>query len=340
MSVNNFFKISEPIKLSFILEKTDSSTIESIYNDMLIYSVSSSQNATENDLTFLSGNGNIKDIGTLNAKACFITSDILQKLPNSVIPIITKNPELSFAKALALFYPDASSKIGSGKISKDAIIEEGVLIEEGATIESGAVIKSGVEIGSLSVISSNVVIESNVKIGRNCFIGSNSSIMCAIIGDNVTVHPGVRIGQDGFGYVASKNGFVKFPQIGKVIIQDNVEIGSNSTIDRGALEDTVIGEGSKLDNLVHIGHNVSIGRYCGLAGQVGISGSVKIGDGVMFGGQAGVIPHISIGNNVQIAAGSGVMHNVNDAERIAGRPHRSIDKYLREIKALARLSRK
>ncbi|MBT4204116.1 MAG: UDP-3-O-(3-hydroxymyristoyl)glucosamine N-acyltransferase [Rhodobiaceae bacterium] len=340
MSVNKFFQISKPISLSLIIELTGSHTIKSVNTDIFIENVSSSQTATERDLTFLSGNANIKNISILNAKACFITPDLIKKLPNSVIPIITNNPELSFATVLSLFYPGGKATKGSGKISKDAIIEKGVLIEEGVTIEHGAVLKTGVEIGASSIISSNVVIENNVSIGRNCFIGSNSSIMCTLIGDNVIIHPGARIGQDGFGYVLSESGFVKFPQIGKVVIQDNVEIGANSTIDRGALEDTIIGEGSKLDNLVHVAHNVSIGRYCGVAGQVGISGSVKVGDGVMFGGQAGVIPHLSIGNNAQIAAGSGIMHNVNDAERVAGRPHRSIDKYLREVKALARISRK
>jgi len=340
MPINNFFKKTKPIPLSFILEMTNSYTNDSNDSDVLIANITSSQNSSEDDLTFLSGRSNIKNINSLNAKACFITVDFLEKLPNSIIPIITDNPELSFARVLALFYPDAVGTHGSGKISKDAIIEKGVVIEGDVTIEPGAVIKAGAEIGFSSVISSNVVIENNVKIGRNCFIGSNCSVMCALLGDNIIIHPGVRIGQDGFGYVASDHGFVKFPQIGRVIIQDNVEIGSNSTIDRGALEDTIIGEGSKLDNLVHIAHNVSIGRYCGLAGQVGVSGSVKIGDGVMFGGQAGVIPHLTIGNNAQIAAGSGIMHNVNIGERVAGRPHRSIDKYLREIKALARIARK
>jgi UDP-3-O-[3-hydroxymyristoyl] glucosamine N-acyltransferase len=177
-------------------------------------------------------------------------------------------------------------------------------------------------------------------IGHNARIGSNCTLQNCILGNNVIIHPGVRIGQDGFGYSFGDGILKKFPHIGRVIIQDSVEIGSNTTIDRGSLNDTTIGEGTKIDNLVQIGHNVTIGQNCAIAGQVGISGSVSIGNNVMIGGQSGVKQHRKIGDNVQIGAGSGVMNSIPSNQRVAGNPARKLESYLSEIKTISRIARK
>ena len=177
-------------------------------------------------------------------------------------------------------------------------------------------------------------------IGHNALIGSNCSLQNCIIGNNVIIHPGVKIGQDGFGYGLADGRLKKFPHIGRVLVQDNVEIGSNTTVDRGSLNDTIIGEGTKIDNQVQIAHNVKIGQNCAIAGQVGISGSVNIGNNVMIGGQVGIKQHRKIGDNVEIAAGSGVTLSIPSNQKVAGSPARKLGTYLSEIKTISRIARK
>jgi UDP-3-O-[3-hydroxymyristoyl] glucosamine N-acyltransferase len=191
-----------------------------------------------------------------------------------------------------------------------------------------------VSIGSGSTISANSVIGAGCKIGRDCIIAPNVSVTYALLGNRVYLHPGVRIGQDGFGFVPGPAGLEKVPQLGRVIIQDNVEIGANTTIDRGSLSDTVIGEGTKIDNLVQVAHNVKIGRHCVIAAHTGISGSVTIGDMAMIGGRVGLADHINIGSRVQIAAASGVMNDIPDGERWGGLPARPLKQWFRDIATL------
>jgi UDP-3-O-[3-hydroxymyristoyl] glucosamine N-acyltransferase len=178
-----------------------------------------------------------------------------------------------------------------------------------------------------------------VAIGRNCYIGAQASVIHALLGDRVILHPGVRIGQDGFGFAMGREGHLKVPQIGRVIIQDDVEIGANSCIDRGALKDTIIGEGTKIDNLVQIGHNVVIGRHCVIVGQCGISGSSQLDDFVVMGGQAGIVGHIRVGAGAQIAGASHVKDNLPPGARVAGTPARPFRQWARESYMLARLVR-
>jgi UDP-3-O-[3-hydroxymyristoyl] glucosamine N-acyltransferase len=178
-----------------------------------------------------------------------------------------------------------------------------------------------------------------VRIGRDCSIGAHAAITHALIGDRVIVHPGCAIGQDGFGFTRGPRGAQKVPQLGRVIIQDDVEIGANTTIDRGAIRDTVIGEGTKIDNLVQIAHNVSIGRHCLLAAQVGISGSTTVEDGVIMAGQVGVADHLTIGAGAMLGAQAGLMHNVPPGERWGGTPARLGKQWLREVATLERLAR-
>jgi UDP-3-O-[3-hydroxymyristoyl] glucosamine N-acyltransferase len=212
-------------------------------------------------------------------------------------------------------------------------------LESGVTIDPGAVIGPRAEIGAGTVIAAGAVVGPNVHIGRDCAIGAGVSIIHALIGDRVIIHPGCRIGQDGFGYLMGAAGHVKIPQIGRVIIQDDVEIGANTTIDRGAMSDTVIGEGTKIDNLVQIAHNVLIGRHCVLASQTGISGSAVIGDNVMTGGQVGIADHVTIGAGAALGAKAGVMHDVPPGARWVGAPAKPVKQFFREVAALERLAR-
>ena len=336
-----FYSYHGPINLAKILNtvlpnyKHDPS-----FGEIIITGVDSIENATKNEITYLSDKSYYNESIRINAAACLITDNLKHLLPSDVIPIITKYPDYVMTDVIDLFYKEIDHN-HTGKISNNALLDKEILIEENITINPGVVVKSGTTIGKNSYIDSNTVIGRNVLIGRNVCIGSNCSIKNCLIGDNVIIHSGVCIGQDGFGYVNNDEElFKKYPHIGKVIIQNNVEIGSNTTIDRGTLNDTIIGEGTKIDNQVQVAHNVIIGENCALAGQVGISGSVRIGNNVLIGGKAGIKQHITIGDNMIIAAGAAVTRSFSSNKKIAGNPAQEIKAYHRELKTISRLSRK
>jgi UDP-3-O-[3-hydroxymyristoyl] glucosamine N-acyltransferase len=263
-------------------------------------------------------------------------------LPSRVSVLTVREPYRAFVEVARTLFPDAlrpSSLFEASGVTAGAHVHPSARLENGVTVDPGAVIGAGAEIGSGTVIGAGATIGTKVRIGRDCAIGPNASILHTLIGDRVIIHPGCAIGQDGFGFVRGPRGAHKIPQVGRVIIQDDVEIGANSTIDRGAIRDTVIGEGSKIDNMVHIAHNVSIGRHCLLAGQVGISGSTTVEDGVIMGGQAGVADHLTVGAGAMLGAKAGVMSDVPPGARWAGYPARSAKRWLREMLMLERLAR-
>ncbi len=208
--------------------------------------------------------------------------------------------------------------------------------DDTVVLEPGVVLGKGVRIGRGTRIGANTVIGPGVQIGRDCQIASNVSIGFALIGDRVRLYGGARIGEAGFGAAGSSTGPVDIPQLGRVIIQDGVTVGANSCIDRGAYDDTVIGENTKIDNLVMIGHNCVIGRNVLMAAHTGISGSVTVGDNVMFGGRAGVGDHISIGTGARVAAGAGVLADIPPGETWSGYPAKPLRQSLREAIWLAK----
>jgi UDP-3-O-[3-hydroxymyristoyl] glucosamine N-acyltransferase len=316
---------------NYIFDKT--------FHDVFIHGVDNIENAGKNEVTYLSNKSYYNASLQIKAAACFVTEDLKYLLPNHVFPILTNSPESVIIDVINLFYKDIDSN-PSNQISSLAILDENIHLEDNITINPGVVVKTGCSIGKNSFIDSNSVIGSNVTIGRNVLIESNCSIKNCLIGDNVIIHSGVCIGQDGFGYSMASNKLKKIPHIGKVIIQNNVEVGSNSSIDRGSMNDTIVGDGTKIDNLVQIAHNVIIGENCIIAGQVGISGSVRIGNNVMIGGQVGIKQHRKIGDNVQIAAASGVTRSIPSNKRIAGNPAKDIEAHHIELKSISRLTRK
>jgi UDP-3-O-[3-hydroxymyristoyl] glucosamine N-acyltransferase len=251
------------------------------------------------------------------AGACLTNRSLAQFVPSSVALLIVEKPFDAFVTVARVLFPDAlrpsSLFAGNGAaagVAPGAVMHPSARLESGVTVDPGAVIGAGAEIGSGTVIGANAVIGPHVRIGRDCAIGPNVSIAHALMGDRVTVHAGCRIGQDGFGFAVGREPRRKLPQVGRVIIQDDVEIGAGACIDRGGLRDTIIGEGTKIDNQVQVGHNVIIGRHCLLVAQVGIAGGVVIDDHVVLGGQVCVADHLTIGEGAKIAAQSGIVADV------------------------------
>ena len=297
--------------------------------------------AAPSDLTFFDNKHYATAAGATHAGACFTTAALAKHLPAHVPVLVTPMPYRAFIMVVRELFPCAlrpSSLAEAGTVA-GAHVHPTARLENDVTIEPGAVIGPRAEIGGGSVIGATAVIGSEVRIGRNCSIGAGSVITDALIGDRVIIHPGCKIGQDGFGFVMGGQGHLKVPQIGRVIIQDDVEIGAGTTIDRGAIRDTMIGEGTKIDNLVQVGHNVSIGRCCVVAAQSGISGSSTLGDFVALGGSVGVSDHATIGEGAQLAAASNVHTNVPPGARWGGTPAKPVKLWFREMVTLARLAR-
>ncbi|MER2534586.1 MAG: UDP-3-O-(3-hydroxymyristoyl)glucosamine N-acyltransferase [Rhizobiaceae bacterium] len=310
--------------------------------DVEIDGIASAADGGEGKLVFVEGRRNAALAEEARAAAILCSEDLASRADPAMAILVTSRPQAAFAKVgRSLFRGSApGAQTAETGISPLARVDPSARVEPGAIIEAGAVVGPRAAVGTGTVIASNAVIGPSCQIGRDGYVGANASIECALIGDRVVIHAGAVIGRAGFGFVPGPNGPERVPQIGRVIIQNDVEIGANTTVDRGALADTVIGEATKIDNLVQIAHNVRIGRGCLIAGHCGLSGSVTLGDQVMLGGRVGIADHITVGSRVQIAAAAGVMNDIPDGQRWAGAPAMPIRDFFRQVAAVQGLARK
>ncbi len=295
--------------------------------------------ADSDQVSFLDNRKYIDDFTKSSAGVCLVSPDHAARAPDGMALLVTDEPYRGYARVAAAFYPrenNAHGLDGADGIDKSAMIGKGCRIAPSAVIGAKAEIGEGCRIGPHSAIGPGVVV------GPGGVIASNATLTHCIIGANAVIHPGVRIGQDGFGFAIASgpDGHLKVPQLGRVVIGEDVEIGANSTIDRGSAPDTVIGDGTKIDNLVQIGHNVRIGGNCMVVSQVGVSGSTTIGDFVMLGGQAGLAGHLAIGDGVRVAAKAGVIGDIEPGLTVGGFPARPRMEWLRSLAVLRRLAKK
>ncbi|OYW14065.1 MAG: UDP-3-O-(3-hydroxymyristoyl)glucosamine N-acyltransferase [Rhodospirillales bacterium 12-54-5] len=329
-----FFTNHGPFSVSALAEATGATLPDGADAARMISEVAPLDRAGVSDISFFDNSKYIEQFHKSSAGACFVRAKFAAEAPAGMITLITEEPYRCYALVAQKFYPAARPVAG---IHSTAAIDPTAKIGDGATIEAGAVIHANVVIGSRSSVGANSVIHAGVTIGDDSHIGALTSISHTLIGDRVLIHRGVHIGQDGFGFALGRDGHIKVPQLGRVVIENDVEIGSGTTIDRGTGPDTLIGEGTKIDNLVQIGHNVHIGRRAVIVAQCGISGSTRIGDGAVLAGQAGLAGHIKIGAGAKIAAKSGVMGDIPNGASYGGYPAVPVNDWHRQTIAIHRL---
>lgn len=333
---HRFFTNHGPFTAQEIAAATGASLGDHVNAQLSLADVAPLDRATANDLSFFDNPKYLEQFTNSQAGACFTKGKYASLAPHGMVLLVSADPYRSYALAAKKFYPNnqKTSGISDGaNIHSEAHISPGVSIAAGAWVGAGADIASGVTIGVNTVIGEGVIIGKDTSIGALC------SISHSLIGERVIIHRGVHIGQDGFGFALGREGHIKVPQLGRVVIGNDIEIGSGTTIDRGTGTDTVIGDGTKIDNLVQIGHNVHIGKRAVIVSQVGISGSTHIGDGAVIGGQVGIAGHLKIGAGARIAAQSGVMTDIPPGASYGGSPAVPSMEWRRQIIALTRLSK-
>jgi UDP-3-O-[3-hydroxymyristoyl] glucosamine N-acyltransferase len=284
-------------------------------------------------VSFLSDPRYRDELTTAKASACFLRDNQAELAPAGCAVLVTPEPQAAWARAAARLHRPRRFAAAGPAIHPTAVLETGVVLGP------GVVVGPNVRIGADTEVGPNTVIGPGVSIGRGGVIGANVTIGCALIGDRVRILAGAVIGEAGFGVAAGRTGAIDIPQLGRVILQDGVTVGANSCIDRGAWDDTVVGENTKIDNLVQIAHNVRLGRSCALAAHTGISGSVVAGDGVQFGGRAGIADHVKIGDGARVAAAAGLMRDIPAGESWGGFPAMPARQWMRQVAWLARASR-
>ncbi len=303
--------------------------------ERLFSGVAPLQSAGPDEVSFLDNRRYAGLLAATAAGAVILHPEFAAGVPAGTEVIATTEPYVGWAKVAALFHPPVAAAAGA---HRSAIIDPAALVDPSAEIGPGVVIGAGAEIGAGCVIGPLAVIGAGVVLGAGCRIGAHATISHAILGRHCVIYPGACLGQDGFGFAITKAGFVPVPQLGRVLLGDGVEIGANTTIDRGSAQDTVIGDGVHIDNLVQIGHNVSIGRGAVIVAQAGVSGSTSIGDQVMIAAQAGLTGHLTIGRGARIGAQSGVMADVAPGEEVLGAPAQPAKAFFREVVTLRKLA--
>jgi UDP-3-O-[3-hydroxymyristoyl] glucosamine N-acyltransferase len=343
MAQPTFFKQPPSSTLADIAALTKAHLVDPSCANRQVTGLASLDEAGPTHLTFFDNLKYADQLALTKAGACLVSERFEATVPPHVTVLRTTHPFREFVKVARELYSEAlrpQSWFGNAGIAPSAIIDPTAHLEDGVIVDPLAVIGPKVEIGAGTVIGAGAVIGAEVRIGRDCNVGAKCAIQCALIGNNVLIHPGCSIGQDGYGFIFfGSDGHLKVPQTGRVLIQNNVEIGAGTTIDRGSLRDTVIGEGTKIDNQVQIGHNVTIGRHCLLAAQIGLAGSLTIGDNVALGAKVGVNNHLHIGDGAQVTAMSAVKDDIPANGRWGGHFAKPTKQWFREIIAVERLVR-
>ncbi|MBX9843133.1 MAG: UDP-3-O-(3-hydroxymyristoyl)glucosamine N-acyltransferase [Xanthobacteraceae bacterium] len=337
-----FFSAESSLTVGEIATLTGSEPRAGAELDRRITNIAPIDLAGPSDLTFLDNFNFTGELKTTRAGAILISARFEAQAPAHLTVLRSREPYKAFVLVTQKFYQSSlrpGSPYGDHGVAPGATVHRTAKIAEGVTIDPGAVIGAGADIGPGTIISANAVIGAGVKIGRDCTVGANSTITHSVLGNRVIVHPGCHIGQDGFGYVPTREGQIKVPQIGRVVLHDDVEIGAGTNIDRGGIRDTVIGAGTKIDNLVQIGHNVTVGNNCTIVAQSGLSGSVTLEDNVVLAARVGIIPHITVGKGAVLAARSTVIRDVPAGERWGGFPNaKPLKEFFREMVVLERLA--
>jgi UDP-3-O-[3-hydroxymyristoyl] glucosamine N-acyltransferase len=328
-----FFEDLGPVTLQDLAELTGAALADPRTGTVMITLAAPLGRAVEGAVGFLSDRRYLDELATTRASACFLRADQAALAPARCAALVTPEPQAAWARAAGRLHRPWRMTAGDPLIHPSAELGEGVVLSAGVVVGKNARVGRDTEVGP------NTVIGAGVTLGRGCFVGSNVSIGFALIGDNVRILSGAVIGEAGFGVAAGRAGAVDIPQLGRAILQDGVTVGANSCIDRGAWDDTVVGENTKIDNLVQVAHNVRLGRSCALAAHTGISGSTVVGDGVQFGGRAGVADHVTIGDGARIAAAAGVMRDLPAGETWGGMPAQPVRQWMRQTAWLARASR-
>ncbi len=329
-----FFQRTGPHTLAAVV---DAARAEAPPRRLMLTGIAPLQTAEPDQVSFLDNRKYLAALDTTRAGAVIVHPDMAARVPPAAVAIVTTEPHAAWARAATLFFPLPPAQPG---IHPAAIVSPDAEIDPTAEIGPLAVVGARVRIGPRCRIAPLAVIGDGVIMGRDCRIGTHVSVSHALLGDRVVLYPGARVGQEGFGFAVTPEGFVTVPQLGRAILEDDVEIGANTTIDRGSMHDTVIGAGSRLDNLVQIGHNVRIGRCCVLVAQVGVSGSTVLEDFVMLGGQVGLAGHLKIGRGARVAAQAGVIGDVPAGAEYMGFPAEPSRAFLRGVATLRRLVRR
>lgn len=333
-----FFPTTRHLSIDELAELADADIAQRVSGKNIYTNVAPLDTAGPHDVSFLDNKMYLDQFRNTRAGCCIVNHDRVQDAPAHADVLSSQQPYLSYARVATAFHPNWDDSYNP-TIGVDSIHNSSV-IGNGTKIGVGTVVGPDAHIGSNCSIGTNSYIGNSVQIGNNCRIGSCVSIRFSNIGNKVSIYSGARIGEPGFGFAVSEDGLVSVPQVGRVIIGNGVAVGANTTIDRGAGPDTVIGDGTRIDNLVQIGHNVRVGRECIIVAQAGIAGSTMIGDGVQIGGQAGITGHLTVGDKAKVAGRSGIMRDVDTGVTVAGTPGIPIKQWLRQSVVLARLAKK
>lgn len=336
MADPRFFNRAGPFTLGELAARCDAQPGPGADPALLLHDVAPLDTAGEGQLSFLDNRKYIDAFSASKAAACVVHPGLADKAPAGMALLLSKKPYRSYALCAQAFYPLPAA---NGLVSPAAHVDPTASLGNGVEIAAGAVVEAGAVIGDRVRIAPNAVIGRNVKIGADSIIGACASLSHCLVGERVMIYPGARIGQDGFGFAMDIDRHVRVPQLGRVIIEDDVEVGANVTIDRGAGPDTIIGRGCMIDNLVQIGHNVTLGAGCVIVAQSGISGSTKFGHHAVLAAQAGVAGHLTIGPGARIAAQSGVMRDVEPGTEVFGTPAMPKRQYFRQVAMMGRLVR-